>query len=267
MVSGGKIKKQSLFFLLTIFILFVPWGISVNADSMNQKQYIYDYAELLSETEVEELESLSSELSEQMNTAFMVITVNGMDGKDIIPYVQDFYDEHAPGYDQPHGNTSILTIDLQTRDVYLAGFKKAEQYLDDARLDMVRNKITPDLSQGNYFQAFSVYIHTAHDYMGFKPGVNPENILFKWWFQLAVSLIVAGIIVALMAYRSGGRVTVSAQNYMNNNQSGILNKYDNYIRQTVTKQKKPSSNTKSGGGGGGGISRGGHSHSGSRGKF
>ncbi|MFE8698668.1 TPM domain-containing protein [Cytobacillus sp. FJAT-53684] len=248
-------------------MLLFPWGLSIQAESINQKQFIYDYAELLTEAEVEDLESLSSELSEQMNTAFMIITVNGTEGKDIVPYVEDFYDEYAPGYDQPHGNTAILTIDLEERDVYLAGFKKAEQYLDSARLDMIRNKITPDLSEGKYFQAFSGFINTAHDYMGYEPGVNPENILFKWWFQLAASVTIAGIVVALMAYRSGGRVTVGAQDYMNSKQSGVISKYDNYVRQTVTKQKKPSSNTNSGGGGGGGISRGGHSHSGSRGKF
>ena len=64
--------------------------------------------------------------------------------------MQDFYDENAPGYDQPHGNTAILTLDMQNRDVYLAGFIKAEDYLDDSRLDLIRDKITPDLSSGNY---------------------------------------------------------------------------------------------------------------------
>ncbi|MEM5594553.1 hypothetical protein AAHH67_27500 [Niallia circulans] len=49
--------------------------------------------------------------------------------------------------------------------------------------------------------------------------------------------------------------------YMDN--SKIINRQDRFIRKTVTKQRKPQNNS----GGGGGITGGGHSHSGSRGKF
>ncbi|WNS75409.1 TPM domain-containing protein [Bacillus sp. DTU_2020_1000418_1_SI_GHA_SEK_038] len=264
-MSGSWVNKRGFFFLVAAFLLLLPWGVPAKADSLNQKQYIYDFAKLLTEEEVSELESLASELGKERNTAFLVITANGTEGKDIVQYVEDFYDEQAPGYDQPHGNTAILTIDMQERDVYLAGFKKAEQYLDNGRLDRIRNKITPDLSEGQYSRAFSGFIYTAHHYMGYEPGVNPENLLFKWWFQLAAALLTAAIIVMIMGYRSGGRVTVHAGTYMDSAKSGVLNKYDNFVRKTVTKQKKPSSKNSSGGGGG--ISSGGHSHSGSRGKF
>lgn len=265
-MSGSCVNKRCLFFFFAAILLLLPWELSAKAESLNQTQYIYDYAELLTEEEVAELESLARKLGEERNTAFLVITANGTEGKDIVPFVEDFYDEQAPGYDQPHGNTAILTIDMQERDVYLAGFKKAEQYLDSGRLDRIRNKITPDLSEGQYYQAFSTFIYTAHQYMGYEPGVNPENLLFKWWFQLAAALLTAGIIVMIMGYRTGGRITVNARTYMDSSRSGVLNQYDHFVRKTVTKQKKPSSNS-GGGGGGGGISRGGHSHSGSRGKF
>ncbi|WP_078382835.1 TPM domain-containing protein [Sutcliffiella halmapala] len=259
-------KKRSLIFFLSALLLLLPLGMTVHAEAPHQKQFVYDYAQLLTDNEVAELEALASELGAERETAFIIITANGTDGKDIDQYVGDFYDEQAPGYNQPHGNTAILTIDLQERDVKLAGFKKAEDYLDDQRMNQIRNKITPALSDGQYFEAFSSFIHTSHDYMGYKPGVNPENVLFKWWFQLLVSIIVAGVIVTLMAYRSGGRVTVSARTYMDSNNSRIISKHDRYVRKTVTKRKKPTNNNKSGGGGGG-ITGGGHSHSGSRGKF
>lgn len=261
----NMLKKKSILFFMMTLMLVLPWGKSTNAQTVNQHQYIYDNAHLLSEKQAADLQSLSSKLGKERNTAFIIITVNGTEGKTIVKYVEDFYDENAPGYNQPHGNTAILAVDMQNRDVYLAGFKKAEQYLDSGRLDQIRNKITPDLSDGKYPQAFSTFIQTSYDYMGYKPGVNPENILFKWWFQLIVSVIVAGIIVLLMVYRSGGRVTVGAQTYLNNHSSRVLNQYDHFVRETVTRERKPDNNTKSGGGGG--ITGGGYSHSGSQGKF
>ena len=74
-----------------------------------------------------------------------------------------------------------------SRNVHLEGYYKAEKYLDAGRLTKIRDKITPDLSRGNYQEAFEKYIKTAHRYMGFEPDVNPDNILFNIWFQLGVA--------------------------------------------------------------------------------
>lgn len=287
MVSGMSIRKNSFLFLMIALLFLLPFGTSAKAESFDRNKYIYDDAGLLSDKEVAKLQELSNKLGKERDTAFLVITVDGTDGKELKQYVEDFYDENAPGFDQPHGNTAIIAIDMQERDVYLAGFKKAEEFLDDSRLDMIREEITPDLSDGNYYQAFSSFITTSHEYMGEEPSESPEeyngnssstdhgeyveddssadqeNILFQWWFQVIASLVVAGVTVAIMAYRSGGRVTVNGQTYINNNHSKVNNKYDRFVRQTVTKVKKPSNNSNSGGG----VTGGGHSHSGSGGKF
>ncbi|MGV3465403.1 MAG: TPM domain-containing protein [Heyndrickxia sp.] len=258
--------KHCFLFCIMSFLLLLSFAIKTNAESSPyQKRFVYDGANLLTEKEVSKLEVLAKQAGKETNTAFIILTVNGTDGKDYVQYVEDFYDEHAPGYDKPHGNTAILFIDMKKRDVYLAGFQKAEEYLDNDRMDLIRKKITPDLSAGEYFQAFSSFIHLSHDYMGYRPGVNPDNILFKWWFQMVVAIAAGAIIVTLMAYRSGGRVTVNARTYMDNKKSKVLNQSDVFIRQTVTKQRKPSNNNKSGGGGG--VTRGGYNHSGSGGKF
>jgi uncharacterized protein len=286
-VRGSHMQKL----VLLIIILVLPWGMLIaKAETFDRNHYLYDHANLLTEEESMQLQDLASERGKERETAFIIITLDDTNGKDIVPYVEDFYDEYGPGYDQPHGNTAILAIDMNQRDVYLAGFKKAEQYLSDSRLDIIREEITPYLSNGQYFEAFSTFINRANEYMGIEPDVGKgsysgngsigsptvnygydvvvqpsQNIFFQWWFQLIVSLVIAGVVVMIMAYRSGGRVTVNARTYMDSQRSKVVNSYDNFVRQTVTKQKKPSNNTNSGGGGG--VTSGGHSHSGSRGKF
>lgn len=235
-----------------------------------KKQYVYDFAGLLEKEEVAKLEESAQKYSAKRSTDIIILTTNDTNGKDIVPFMQDFYDEMALGYDKPHGNTAILTIDMKNRDLYLAGFYKGKTYLDDRRLDSIRDKITPDLSSGNYFDAFHTFIKTSYKYMGIKPGVNPDNILFNIWFQLLVSIGLAGIVVGMMAYSSGGKVTVNEKTYEATDTSRVLQRRDQFIRTTTTRIKKPKNNNSGGGKGGGfggGISRGGHSHSGSRGKF
>ena len=109
--------------------------------------------------------------------------------------------------------------------------------------------------------------------MGIKPGVDPDNILFKTSFQVLISLIIAGIVVGSMAYNSGGRSTVYEGTYRDFSTSKIINRRDTYLRTSVTKHKRVSSNNNNRGGssgisrGCGGITKGGHSHSGSKGNF
>ena len=277
--------KYSILACFSFLLLFTGVGHFAKAGSSNQKQFIYDEAQLLTEEERSNLEREASELGEETETAYLVLTLTDTDGKDIIQYVEDFYDENAPGYDQPFGNTAILAIDMEEREIYLAGFKKAEEYLDDSILDYIREDITPDLSDGNYYQAFSTFMQESHDYLLDEPmndgnsgggytghsdyyvdqsdNSNPQNIFFNWIFQLIVAVVLAGIIVSIMVFQSGGRVTVNGNTYMDNNKSKILNRYDRFTHRTVTKQRKPQNNNS----GGGGVSGGGHSHSGSRGSF
>lgn len=266
------VRKNVKLAKLVILFFMIPFFIQTSFAAADNKQLIYDNAGLLSESEINQLEALAMEYSAKRETDFIILTTNDTKEIDIKRYMQDFYDDMAPGYDQPHGNTAILTVDISDpndREIYLAGFKKAEKYLDDSRLDQIRDKIIPSLSNGQYFVAFEQFIETSYKYMGYKPGVNPENILFKTWFQIVISLSLGGIVVGIMAYNSGGRVTINSQTYQDASSSRILSKKDVYLRTTTTKRRKPSDHGGGSGrgGGGGGMTRGGHSHSGSRGSF
>lgn len=277
-----------LFFLAVYLILPIR-----TIEAANTKPLIFDEANLLTQDERDKLNVMANEYGAERETDIIILTARNLtDNNDVETMTENFYDEYAPGYDKPHGNTVILTVVLRSRDVDLQGYYKAEEYLDSSRLNDIQNQITPFLSSGDYEQAFELYIKTAYDYLGMEPDINqdvnhgansgisqdiypgvdpsvdPDNIFFNIWFQLAVSMVIGGVAVGVMAYRSGGRVTVNRHTYEDATTSGILQREDRYLRTTVTKRKiERNKSGGSGGSGGGGISRGGHSHSSSSGKF
>jgi uncharacterized protein len=263
--SKGCLKNLSMAMLI-IFMILIIYPIRASAEG-NQK--VYDFAGLLTKEETVSLEEISNKFSQKRQVDIIILTTADTEGKDVVKYMEDFYDEKGLGYDKPHGNTAILTLDMEHRDVYVAGFYKGKEYLDDSRCDLIRQKITPDLSAGNYYEAFHSFMELSYRYMGIRPGVNPENILFKLWFQVLASLAAGGIMVLIMAYNSGGRATTREGTYLDSSNSGVVDKRDVFVRTTTTKRKNPNNESKGGGGSGmgGGISGGGHSHSGSRGKF
>ncbi|MCM3342098.1 TPM domain-containing protein [Paenibacillus sp. MER TA 81-3] len=265
-------RKRVILAVLFFFVMMlaVPMDmIAGEAAATKEKQLIFDTAELLNQQEYDELNALANQYGAERETDMMIVTINSPEAYDVKKMTQDFYDDYAPGYDKPHGNAVILMLDMTHRDVYLAGFYKAKTYLDDERFDKIRDKITPDLTSGDYKLAFQKYIQTAHKYMGFRPGVNPDNIFFNTWVQLGIALALGGGIATLMVRRSGGRITVNSRTYEDASTSGVMDYEDTYLHTSTTKRKieRSSSSGSSGGGGGGGTTSGGHSHSGSRGSF
>ena len=230
-------------------------------------QYVYDYAGLLTDSEKASLENLAAELSAERGIAFIILTTNDTDGKYIKDYMSDFVDNSEVGYESPGGSTAIIALDMMNRDVYLAAFGNAKTYLDYKRLEKIREKVTPALSEGNYEKGFEQFIDQAHYYSGYEPGFNPDNLLYKFWFQLLVSVSIAAIAVGIMVANRGGRITVDNSTYIDSDNSGVTNSRDTYITTHISKVKKPSNNNKGGGGFGGGVSGGGRSFSGSGGKF
>lgn len=285
--------------VLTLLFFLVVYSVAPTERAMAApeiKQLIFDEAGLLSQEDRDELNVMANEYGAKRETDFIILTAESAPNDDDELMTENFYDEYAPGYDKPHGNTVILTVVISSRDVDLQGYYKGEEYLDGNRLDEIRSLIAPYLSSGDYKQAFELYIKTAYEYMGMEPdinqdinpgvgsgihsginqninpgvnsGVDPDSIFFNIWFQLGVAMLIGGIAVSVMAYRSGGRVTVNRHTYEDSSTSGILQREDQYLRTTVTKRKiERNTNGGSGGGRGGGISGGGHSHSSSSGKF
>lgn len=271
---------------LSMSVMLVLGSLGMTATALAEtvdKQRIFDEAGLLSDYEVKELEAYAAEVSARWSTDVLVYTTENTSGADVMLLTQQFYDDRAPGYDKPHGNTAILTLDMYNRELYLAGFYKAETYLNDRRLDQINDAVTSSLSGGAYREAFYTYMDMVDRFMAVEPSaeeyesggsgyVSAEqeyaSKLLTEGVQIFAALAIAGVAVFIMVRNAGGKVTVNRKTYENPAQMAIRGQVDQYSHTTVTRTKiERNTGGRGGGGGGGGITRGGHSHSGSRGKF
>ncbi|WAA12851.1 TPM domain-containing protein [Fervidibacillus halotolerans] len=250
-------RKKSFLIYTFLFSLFISFLFAHPAFAIEQR--IYDDAGILSDAEKEELESYAQSVSEKWDTDVLIVTVDDptIDVKD---YTEDFYDRKIEELGLDKWNVAMITLDMNHREVYLAGFYKGELYLNGSRLDHIRESITPDLSAGAYSLAFQQFIDQVDHYLGSEPA----NIFLQWWFQLIIAVVIGGLVVFSLFWQSGGKSTVHSSTYMDHKTSRVVARKDDYLRTTVTKVRKPQNNQSSGGGG---ITGGGHSHSGSRGSF
>lgn len=292
---------RKLFPLLAVLFAFVSLliisPIVAAASEPETGRFVYDDANLLSDSEISDLEELCTTYGEPAGLEIYILTHDDPSAPYVETYIENFEDQ------LPVGDRVYIALDMQERDVFMEGYGKAETYIHSKRIAEIIDKITPDLSEGNYYDAFETYIKMSadymsddselnydHDYTASKPqssDPNAANYDATWpseskqapgplsniWVQLLISVAIGAITVGVMAYNSGGKMTVSGNNYMDQNHSGLIGRRDDYVRTTVTRVRKPENNNNSGKGGfnsggfRGGVSSGGRSHSSGGGKF
>ena len=293
--KGFKSINRTIAFLVLILVLLPVSAMfnPVETFAAAKDQKVYDYYGLLDEEQVADLETICSEYGEDGKVDIVVIT-DDLGGDSPKTYLEDFYDEHKFGYNQEFGDTAMILVNMYSEDrsVTIQGYGDAEYYLNNDRIEHILDDITPMLKDSAYYDAMEEFAKQAAYYMNEEKGVDTtpatgapgsedyygesgyngpsdyygekeDNIFYNTGFQLLMAVIIGAVTVGVMAANSGGRVTVSNSTYLDEQNSGIVARRDDYIRTTTTRVKKPSNNQSGGrSSGGGGISSGGHSHSG-----
>lgn len=262
-------KGSSLLLLVMVLITFLPLSFIVKAATDESVERIYDYANTLSNSEKEDLEELSKSYYQDTGNNYLIVTTTTREEydyshssspeKDCELYSEAFYDSFLEKYGNSYNNCTILTIDLSpNRYADISGQGDLKYKLDDSRCKKVSVKISSSLTAKNYTKAYSKYMQLVNRYQKIKPGINPDNIFLKIWFQLLISVIIGGIIIGVMIYHSGGKMTASGQTYLDREHSSLVRRHDHYIRTHTTRTKRQTDSDSSSSGGGGSSSGGSH---------
>ena len=296
-------RKSLPLIVVLCLLLSTLFGISAYASTTEATEsipHVYDEAELLSTTEAEDLEEMCIEYGLEAGIEIMILTHNDSSAVYAEDYIENFEDE------LPVADRVYILVDMYNSEVFIEGYGLAENYIHSKRIEVIIDEITPSLSNGYYYSAFTAYIERSAAYMKDDSELNNDsdytagtpqsndpngeyydetwpsdynsydntvdNVLSSVWFQLLAGIIIGAVAVAIMAYNSGGKMTAGGNNYIDSNNSGLIGQRDNYIRTQVTRVRRPQNNNNQGGGfnaGGfrGGSSGGGRSHSSGGGKF
>ena len=272
-----------------------------------EKTRVYDYADLLTQDEEAELEQLYYQWGLEAETDIVLVTTDDMEGKSDKVYLEDFQDALYFTQDVLAENASMMLINMEDRVVTIQGYGDCEFWLSNDRIEYILDWVYEGLVDGNYFAAAESFGEQTVYYMNQDKGVSTEyepgqdygesyggpsdyyteplNERYTAWEYLSMMLseaffgslllAVSGSSIAclIIGWNRKTKVTVYPATYMDQNNSGLSAKRDDYLRTTVTKVRRPKESSGSGGSsvgrssGGGGRSSGGRSHSGGSRRF
>ncbi len=279
-----------IIYLIIFSILIFSTPRAVAATETDSYTQVYDDASLLSTDEWEDLNQMCIDYGDEVGINIYILTHNDSSSTYPEEYIEEFDMQFPPS------DSVYFLYDLNRNEIFIEGYGLAETYIHSKRIDKIFDYMVDDLKAGYYYDAFKTYIEMSSSYMLDDSELNydhnydynydslPDDSYYDYdqvtekpfhniWVQLAISLGIGFVAVLIMAYNSGGKMTVKGQDYLDQSRPGLIGKRDTYLRTRTTRVRKPKQNTSSSSRGGrsrggfssggyrGGTSRGGRSHS------
>lgn len=246
---------------LTSIILCMILVLSL-ALTANAAEYppVFDKAGILSDFDAEFLADRAQEISQLAEIDIVILTVPSLDGKTAQDYADDYYDYN--GYGE---NGVIFLLAMAEREWHISTCGTAIDALTDDVLYDIEEDILPDLSSGNYDDAFLSFLNTVDVYMIDDPVGDALVCLLM---GSGAGLIVA--VIALLIMRAGMNTRVSqyaADDYLKDGSYNLNRNLDMFLYSRTSRRKKPEPSNSGGGGSTVHSSSSGRSHGGRGGKF
>lgn len=241
-----------------------------------QLPLLVDDADLLTDSEEEELEAQLDEISERQQLDVAVVTVNSLDGKTAEAYADDFYDYNGYGYGDDNSGI-LLLISMEDRDWHMTTCGFGITAFTDAGMDYMQEQFVSYLSDGEYMEAFQKYATLCDDFITqadtgepYDSNNMPHEPLSPIWIFAA--LLLGFIIAFIMASGKKSKLKsvkkqVAAKQYTKKGSLTLTRNTDQFINRVVTSRRIERDDDSSGGGSSVHTSSSGTSHGGSGGKF
>ena len=175
------------------------------------KDYVVDNADLLTQTEENELSKKLQDISDELQFDVVVVTTNSTGSKTATEYADDYFDYN--GYGRGSNNDGALfLVDMGDRKWAISTSGYGIEAIVDSALDDMEEEIVPYLKSGDYDGAFNEFADLTYDIVNdakngksysnstSSPSENHKNIGTNLIVAFSIG---AGIsLIIILVYRS-----------------------------------------------------------------
>lgn len=242
--------------------------------AVDANEKIYDYAELLTDTEEKEVYQRISDFVSSSELDLAIVTINENNKGTAKEYAQDFYDYNAFGTDTVHSGILFL-VDMDTREIYMVTTGKAITMYDDARIDTIVSDIYTYFGDQEYAKGMTKFVTILDNYdkLGLPSNNDTKYVIgndgtlskkIPWFIFLVCPVLGTIIVMAILIHKNRlVRKATSSKEYLKKDSVDIKLESDQFLGSNVTKIRIDHSSSSGGSStssGSSGISHGGGGH-------
>ena len=175
------------------------------------KDYVVDNADLLTQTEENELSEKLQNISDELQFDVVVVTTNSTGSKTATEYADDYFDYNDYGRGS-NNDGALFLVDMGDRKWAISTSGYGIEAIVDSALDDMEEEIVPYLKSGDYDGAFNEFADLTYDIVNDakngKSYSNSTTSTTKNHKDIGTNLIVAfsigaGIsLIIILVYRS-----------------------------------------------------------------
>jgi uncharacterized protein len=203
---------------------------------------VYDQADLISDAEEAALTEKLLEVSQTHNAQVIIATVASLADGDVDAYLNESYDSMGFGYGENHDGVYLLVC-MDPREYRILSNGMAADAISAFDIEVIGEMIKPDLSDGDYAEAFETFAEQCDEYLS---NETTFNVTKKLGFCLVIGII-AGVIVAfiLKAQLKSVRKKNEANVYVKPGSMQLTVQNSYFLYRDVKRTKKESSSSSS----------------------
>lgn len=245
--------------ILLCFVLLLSLAIPTYAANIHPK--IIDQANLLTDFEIETLNEMATDLSEEYEIDVVILTVSSTYGEDAADYADDYYRQKGYGIGSKDSGV-ILILSMEDREWVVRPFGNGKEAMTEYGIDkLMEENVLPAFKEDDFYIGFRSYLENLDTYFDAyrrgEPIDRPINIPMMIVISLGVGVLVGLITIFVM--KSGMKTAVyqhGAQDYLTPGSYHVNRHRDIYLYSRTTRVRRSSDSGSSG-----------RSSGGSRGKF
>jgi len=220
-------------YLILLFLIFT--GIN-SVDAFNTNLKVYDYAQILTLEEEQNLKSNIDLFVTNHNMDMALVTVKHHEKIDTMNYADDFYDYNGfgigPNYD---GVIFVIDFTFGYTDIWMSTTGKAISIYTDNRIDNILDSVASKKNYG-YYEMLNTFIRQTDYYANEGiPTYDDAVSSISWNNILIISLIVPTIIILILVLKNKMvKKSTVAHIYLLKDSIVINKRSDNFITTHTT---------------------------------
>jgi uncharacterized protein len=202
------------------------------------EQFLYDEADLLTDSEEEALVQKLEEVSHATKAQIVVVTLASMDGGNIDEFIDYLYDTMGFGYGENHDGV-LLLVSMDPREYRILSNGYAGTAIGPDQIDTLCDIVQPYLTKGTYATAFTYFANESEDFLAYYLAGSPFNAGRSFMISLVIGII-AGLITAFVmkGQLKSVRKQDSARVYVKKGSMRLTYAQDIFLYRNVERTKK-----------------------------
>lgn len=235
--------------LLTVLFCIPVFAAEGTGEGFADAYYrLMDMADLLTDAEERVLLNTLDRVSVRQKLDVVIITVDSLEGNDVVSFADDLYDYCQFGYGANRDGV-LLLISMEDRDWYISTCGYGITAFTDAGIQYIGGQMKSDLSAGNYAAAFRTYIEKCDEFITqartgkpFDKSSLPKSPMSAIWIPIS---LLSGIVLAVItvsgmkAQLKTVRFQPEAKHYIKDGSLNITGSRDLFLYRTVDRTEKP----------------------------